>query len=164
MEIRILRADYADPRHRTEIPALLDAYARDPMGGGKPLSEPVKTGLVAALAALPHAFSLIGYVDGRAAALANCFDGFSTFECKPLVNIHDLVVLPEYRGLGLSLSMLGRVEEIAREKGCVKLTLEVLSGNRVAQAAYRRFGFAGYALTGDTGNALFWQKSLSDPD
>jgi hypothetical protein len=40
------------------------------------------------------------------------------------------------------------------------LTLEVLSGNQVAQASYARFGFAQYELSALTGQALFMQKWL----
>ena len=56
--------------------------------------------------------------------------------------------------------MLAVVEEIARKKGCCKITLEVLQGNRVAQNAYRKFGFDNYALDPEAGHAEFWQKSL----
>ncbi len=56
--------------------------------------------------------------------------------------------------------MLVAVEQIAQQKGCCKLTLEVLVGNSVARAAYRRFGFSGYELSPETGEAEFWQKVL----
>ena len=90
----------------------------------------------------------------------NCFEAFSTFACKPLVNIHDIAVSSEFRGKGISQKMLAVVEEIARKKGCCKITLEVLQGNRVAQNAYRKFGFDNYALDPEAGHAEFWQKSL----
>lgn len=35
--LRILRADYTNPTHARDLLALLDAYARDPLGGGTPL-------------------------------------------------------------------------------------------------------------------------------
>lgn len=160
MPCSVVLADYHNPAHATAIVELLDAYANDPMGGGEPLPEEVKATLVGKLAGLPHAFSVLGLVDGRPAGLVNCFEGFSTFVARPLVNIHDVVVLAEYRGLGLSQAMLAEVERIARERGCCKLTLEVLEGNRVAQGAYEKLGFAGYQLDPTVGRALFWQKSL----
>ena len=49
----------------------------------------------------------------------------------------------------------------ARARGAVKLTLEVLSGNRAAQALYASRGFAGYTLDPAAGHALFWQKALA---
>ncbi|WP_340677047.1 GNAT family N-acetyltransferase [Paraglaciecola sp.] len=161
MVIEIVKADYKNDKHKTDIPALLNAYATDPMGGGKPLAEDVQRNLVNELAKLPHAFSVLAYVDGKAAGLVNCFEAFSTFACKPLINIHDVVVLDTYRGRGLSQLMLNKVEEMAVAKGCCKVTLEVLSNNTVAKSAYLKFGFAGYELDPQAGSALFWQKTLS---
>lgn len=156
----IVDADYSDPRHAADIASLLNSYACDPMGGGVPLAESVLASLVSELSKRPHAFSVLCYVDGRAAGLVNCFEGFSTFKCRPLVNIHDVVVLGEYRGRRISQRMLARVEEIARARGCCKLTLEVLEGNRAAREAYLRFGFAGYQLDPANGRAEFWEKPL----
>ncbi|WP_448569900.1 GNAT family N-acetyltransferase [Thalassotalea ganghwensis] len=160
MDIEIVLADYLSAQHQKDVPFLLNSYATDPMGGGEPLSDEVINSLAKELAKLPHAFSIIAYVDGKPAGLVNCFEGFSTFVCKPLVNIHDVVVLSEYRGLGLSQKMLSKVEDIAKQKGCCKITLEVLSNNDVAKSAYQKFGFAGYELDPEAGQALFWQKKL----
>jgi ribosomal protein S18 acetylase RimI-like enzyme len=68
--------------------------------------------------------------------------------------------LKEYRGKGLSHEMLEKVEEIAIEKGCCKLTLEVLSNNEIAKSSYKKFGFSSYELDPETGQALFWEKLL----
>lgn len=160
MNIDIIKADYSDGKHGAEIPMLLNLYASDPMGGGVPLSRAVRTNLVAALAAIPHAFSVIAYVDNQPAGLVNCFETFSTFACRPLINIHDVVVLSEFRGLGISQKMLAKVEEIARSKNCCKITLEVLENNDIAKSSYRKFGFSGYELDPKAGAALFWQKAL----
>jgi GNAT superfamily N-acetyltransferase len=160
MNIDIFVADYADARHAAEIAGLLDAYASDPMGGGTPLDASVRANLAAELAKRPNAFSVLCRVDGQPAGLANCFENFSTFQCKPLVNIHDVVVLKAFRGLGLSQKMLAKVEEIARGRGCCKLTLEVLEGNGPARSAYAKFGFAGYELDPAMGKALFFEKPL----
>ena len=160
MNVEIIKADYRDPTHAREIVSLLGAYARDLSGGASELSEETVLNLPAELARLPHAFSILAYVDGSAAGLANCFEGFSTFACKPLINVHDMVVLPQYRRRGISLLLLQEIERIAREKNCCKITLEVLEGNAAAQAAYRKFGFAEYQLDPEMGKALFWQKKL----
>ncbi|MEO0476057.1 MAG: GNAT family N-acetyltransferase [Planctomycetota bacterium] len=160
MPVEIIDADYRDPQHAEHLAALLDAYACDPMGGGMPLPDEVKQRLVQDLADRPDAFSTLAYVDGEPAGLINCFEGYSTFKAKPLINIHDVVVLPGFRGQRLAHRMLERVEAIARERGCCKLTLEVLTGNVVAQGVYKRFGFDGYELDAETGQAQFWQKPL----
>jgi len=161
MNIEVVKADYLDEQHKREIPLLLDGYARDPMGGGEPLDDDVKKNLVKELSKLPQAFSLIAHVNGQPAGLVNCFEAFSTFACRPLINIHDFVVLKEYRGKGISQLMLDKVEEIARSKNCCKITLEVLSNNEVAKSAYSKFGFSGYELVPEAGTALFWQKLLT---
>lgn len=157
----ILIADYNNPQHGNDIVYLLDQYARDPMGGGVPLADEVKAKLVGGLAHVPNAFTLLCYVDNKPAGLVNCFQGYSTFKASPLLNIHDVVVLAEFRGLGLSQKMLAKVDEIAYERGCCKVTLEVLSGNNVAQNAYIKAGFEGYELDPEAGYALFWQKNLT---
>jgi ribosomal protein S18 acetylase RimI-like enzyme len=100
------------------------------------------------------------YVDRKPAGLVNCFEAFSTFKCKPIINIHDVTVNSDYRGLGISIKMLNKVEQIALEKGCCKLTLEVLEGNTVAKKAYTKFGFAGYKLDPGHGKAEFWEKAI----
>lgn len=161
MSIEIKKADYLNPEDAAAVVQLLNAYALDPMGGGEALSDAVQATLAESLAAVPGAFSILAYVDGKPAGLSNCFMGFSTFKCMPLVNIHDVAVLPEFRGLGLSRLMIDKVEEVARERNCCKLTLEVLEGNTLAQAAYRKFGFSGYELNDADGKAMFWEKPLS---
>ena len=153
-------ADYDNAEHASAVVDLLDAYANDPMGGSEPLPVHVKTHLTSTLATIPGAFSVLGTVEGNYVALANCFMGFSTFACKPLINIHDLAVVASARGLGLSQGLLGFVEKEARSRECCKVTLEVLQGNPAALAAYRKFGFLPYSLDEDTGDALFLQKKL----
>ena len=158
--IEVFPADYRDPEHGAALLRLLDAYARDPMGGGEGLSAAARDHLVERLAARADALTVLARCGECYAGLANCFEGFSTFACRPLLNVHDLVVLPEFRGRGISLRILEEVERIARARDCCKLTLEVLEGNEVARSAYRRFGFSGYELDPRLGSALFWEKKL----
>ena len=153
-------ADYADPRDAGDVVALLDAYARDPMGGGEPLSDAVKARLAGDLAANPQAFSLLARLDGEAVGLANCFMGYSTFAAAPLVNIHDLAVLPGLRGKGIGKALMAAIEAEALKRGACKVTLEVLSGNP-ARRLYAVCGYGDYQLDPATGHALFWQKRLT---
>jgi ribosomal protein S18 acetylase RimI-like enzyme len=80
-------------------------------------------------AARPQAFSVLAFDGREAVGLVNCFEGFSTFACRPLVNVHDLVVAASHRGRRVGEQMLAAVEHIARARGACKLTLEVLSAN-----------------------------------
>ncbi len=160
MDIHIFQADYLDPAQARDIGDLLHHYALDPMGGGTGLSADLRSRVAAELARVPGAYSVLAYAGDEAVGLVNCFSGFSTFQCRPLVNIHDVVVHRDYRGRGIGGRMLEKVEQIARGRGACKLTLEVLEGNRAAQQAYRKSGFASYELDPRMGKALFWEKPL----
>lgn len=100
MQTKIEIVDYNNPAHAQDLVFLLNCYAEDPMGGNEPLNDFTKENLASTLANVPHAFSLILYADNQPAGLANCILGFSTFACKPLVNIHDLAVHADFRGQG----------------------------------------------------------------
>jgi len=108
--------NYADRVQGQLLVRLLDGYAKDPMGGGSPLSEEVNEHLPSRLANVPHAFSYIAYSgdEETPAGLINCLEGFSSFAAQPLINIHDCYVVPEFRGKGISQAMLERVEEEAK--------------------------------------------------
>jgi ribosomal protein S18 acetylase RimI-like enzyme len=158
--INIVRADYNNPVHAAALVDLLDGYASDVSGGGEPLSDFAKSNLVAALAARPQAFSVLAFCDDQPVGLINCIEGFSTFACKPLVNVHDVAVVASQRGQRLGEKMLALVEQIALERGACKLTLEVLQGNQSAIKLYERIGFAAYQLDPAMGQARFFQKWL----
>lgn len=160
MDISIVEADYNDPKQSKDVLYLLDEYAKDPMGGGEPLSDEVRNNLIAKVSSLSYVFSVLCYIDEEPAGLVNCIEGFSTFACAPVVNIHDVVVTTPYRGLGINAKMFKKVEEIAKLRGACKLTLEVLEGNTPAQQAYVKAGFEGYELDPAMGKAMFWQKKL----
>lgn len=160
MAIVIIKLDYQNPDHGNDLIRLMGLYAGDPMGGGKELSDHVRQNLVAALSNIPGAFSILAYDGDTAVGLITCFESFSTFACQPLINIHDVIVAPDYRGSGIVQLMLLKVEQIAIEKGCCKLTLEVLDGNHTAKRCYQKFGFSGYELDPASGRALFWEKKL----
>ena len=158
--MRILQASYSDPFHASAIVQLLDAYAQDPAGGGTPLSDFVKANLVNELAKRPQAFTVLALDDDTPVGLVNCIEGFSTFVCRPLVNVHDVVVIASHRGQRVGERLLALTEQIAIERGACKLTLEVLSGNLSANKLYKRTGFADYQLDPKMGSAIFLQKWL----
>ena len=161
MEIKVKIADYHDTADARAIRDLLNCYACDAMGGGRGLEESVLANIVNALGRYPTAFSVIAYAEGKHVGLVNCFESLSTFQCKPLINIHDIVVDPEFRGLDIGHLMLSKVEQEARKRGCCKLTLEVLEGNNRAIHLYKKYGFKAYELDPKNGRALFWEKELS---
>lgn len=142
---------------------MLDSYALDPMGGGEGLSSFAKANVVSGLSKVSNAFSVLafaGETDETPVGLANCLQGFSTFACKPLINVHDLAVTASHRGQRIGERMLALVEDVARHRGACKITLEVLSGNERAMRLYNRAGFANYELDPSAGHACLMQKWL----
>lgn len=153
-------ADYHNRQDGQSILGLLDHYALDPMGGGEGLSKYTVENLVPTLQKYQGAFSVLAFSDNTPVGLVNCFQALSTFKCRPLVNIHDVIVRESHRGCGLAEKMLDIVQQHAKEIGCCKLTLEVLQGNEIAKKVYQRFGFNAYTLDPCKGNALFWEKII----
>ncbi|AMP00868.1 acetyltransferase family protein [Collimonas arenae] len=157
---QICNADLSHPQHAEAIVSLLNGYAMDPMGGGQPLSAFAKENLVATLARRSDIHVVLAFVDDEPAGLAICIEGFSTFACQPLLNIHDLTVAGKFRGRGISRLLIRQVEQVALGLGCCKITLEVLSGNQPARALYQSTGFVGYELNPAMGQAVLLQKKL----
>ena len=158
--MRILQANYSDPFHASAIVQLLDSYAQDPAGGGTALSDFARANLVAELAKRSQAFTILAFDGDAPIGLVNCIEGFSTFACRPLVNVHDVVVIASHRGQRVGERLLAFTEQIAIQRGACKLTLEVLSGNLSANKLYQRIGFASYQLDPEMGSAVFLQKWL----
>lgn len=157
---RIVALDLHDAAHAAAFLALLDHYAQDPMGGGKPLAAEARAHLVERLAGRAGFVAFLAFDGDSPCGLINCFEGFSTFAAQPLLNVHDIVVHAGWRGRGIGQALLAAAEDAARQRGCCKLTLEVLSNNRAALAAYDRAGFRPYVLDPAAGQALFLQKWL----
>jgi GNAT superfamily N-acetyltransferase len=139
---------------------MVDAYSRDAMGNAKPLDPHVRARLIPGLRKHPMTLIFLAFADERPAGAAVCFLGFSTFVAKPLVNIHDCIVVANYRGKGVGRGLLEAIEEKARALDCCKLTLEVMDKNDRAVRAYRAAGFSPYTLQAEAGTAIFMSKPL----
>ena len=161
--IQITPTDLSSPHHCAALCELMNSYASDIMGGGEALSEDVLAKLPSSLALLSSYYAWLAWDGERAVGILNAFTGFSTFAAQPLLNVHDLAVIPEYRGRGIARDLLAAAEAKARAIGCCKLTLEVLSNNHIAYAAYIKAGYAPYQLDPGAGNALLLQKKLNEP-
>jgi GNAT superfamily N-acetyltransferase len=162
MTLRIAAVDLQNEAISAVWLDLLDYYARDPMGGGTGLSDFAKANLVGELKTLPTFHGALAFAGDEAVGLINCFAGFSTFAARPLLNIHDIVVRDDRRGQGIGQALLHWAEQRARQLGCCKLTLEVLSNNAKAMASYELAGFASYVLDPQAGHALFLQKYIDE--
>jgi ribosomal protein S18 acetylase RimI-like enzyme len=157
----VRRANLAEPDDAAAILRLIDAYARDPRGGGEPLPQAVRERLVPGLAAHPTARAWLAFEGSEAVGVCVGFIGYSTFRARPLLNIHDLAVLPGQRGRGVGHALLAAAESDARAEGCCKLTLEVQEDNLPARRLYARFGFDDVRY-GNSAATKFLGKTLPD--
>ncbi len=147
--------DYENPEHLNALADLLNHYMQDPMGDHAPLTKREQLRLVDGLANHPSAFVLFVCVDGRFAGMVTCFELFSTFNVRPYLYIHDVVVHSDFRGQGLGRKLMERLVEYSTEKNFCKITLEVRSDNPVAQNLYQSLGFEECQP-----NMYFWTKHL----
>ncbi|MFK8068748.1 MAG: GNAT family N-acetyltransferase [Gammaproteobacteria bacterium] len=139
--------------HAESLILLLNEYALDQMGGSKELTSYTKNNLVATIKKRPDFFSFLVFEKNKAIGLLNAIENFSTFQCKPIMNIHDVYVTHEYRGKGISRKLFFAVESLAKERDCCKMTLEVLQHNKIARQAYENFGYQG--------NMFFMEKNIT---
>jgi len=160
VKAQIIQADLSRPDHQNAVVGMIASYAADPMGNGAPLPADVLERLIAGLQNHPTTLILLAYVDGEPVGIAACFVGFSTFYARPLVNIHDLAIRPEFRGRGVGRQLLEAVAEHARLLGCCKVTLEVHEGNLNAKRMYEAAGFAPGSAREPGGRWLFYSKPL----
>lgn len=159
--LEIRPVDWLKSDESQAVVEVLNSYAAHTVGGGVPLSPEVRASLSTQLAKRPQALVLLAWLGGQAVGLVIAFEGFSTFACRPLINIHDLAVLPNFQCRGVGKALMAAVEAEAQRRGCCKLTLEVLEHNQHARKLYESVGYASYQLDPTTGRALFLEKKLA---
>lgn len=144
--IKTRLADFENISDASAIVELIDRYAQDPMGGGKPLPQVVRERMITGIADMPGSFVVLATIGEQTVGCATCFMGFSTFKALPLVNIHDLCVDSDWRNQGVGQHLIQAVAEEAKRRGCCKVTLEVRVDNP-AQRLYERSGFTSGEVT-----------------
>jgi Acetyltransferase (GNAT) family len=105
-DITVREADLADPEQAVVLVEMLDAYMRDPMEGGSAPSAQVKRDLIPGLRAHPACYVFFALRGEEPVGFAICFLGFSTFNARPLINIHDIFVQASARGTGMGKFLL----------------------------------------------------------
>ncbi len=156
--IRIQEADLDDSAHRRGLLHVIDGYARGPSGQSAALSAMARQRLIQGLRAHPAALVLLAMDKEQTLGAAVCFWGFSTVAGEPLLNIHDLAVLPDHQGQGIGSRLIAAAEQRARRRCCCRMTLEVLDSNEGAKRLYHRAGFGPWDQV-----TLFVSKDLTPP-
>lgn len=147
--------DFENPDHLKALAEITNHYMSDPMGGAVPLNKLQQLRLVDGLANHPTAEVLFAITDSKVVGLATCFVNFSTFNVKPYLYIHDIVVLNEFRGNGIGKALMQKLKEISDERKYCKVTLEVREDNSTAQTLYKHLGFEECEP-----RMLFWTKKI----
>jgi ribosomal protein S18 acetylase RimI-like enzyme len=160
MKIEIIQADLTDSEQVSSVIDIVDSYAREPVGGSEPLAAQVRERLAIDLKSVPGLVVFLALLDAEPAGVAVCFRGYSTFNAKPLVNIHDLAVQPKSRNRGLGRALLHAIDDYAKATGCCKVTLEVRENNIRARRLYREAGFGDVGSGTEAMPTIFLEKSL----
>ena len=133
----------------------MNGYIADEMGGGSLLTTHQQKELIEGLKNHPKAITIWAETNGKPSGFIVAFENFSTFTVRAMLNIHDVFVVPQFRGLGIGRKLMDAIIEISKEKGCSRITLEVRQDNIVAQKLYKSLEFE------ETNPPMyFWRKYL----
>lgn len=86
--------------------------------------------------------ALLAEKDGQAVGMLTYLSLYSSWRGRPALLIHDLFVREQARGLGAGKALVTRLADIARERNCCRVDVNVLDWNERARAFYAALGFA----------------------
>ncbi len=127
--------------HINALLALMNDYMLDDMGLNAELPADLGEKIILGLQKQNNYTGFLLKDDQDYIALANCFIGFSTFKAKQILNIHDFIVTPGYRGKGAGYELLQQINDYCRSNNYGKVTLEVRNDNEKAMKLYLKSGF-----------------------
>lgn len=139
--VEIVHLDFNNPEHCQAEIDLMNHYMLDAMGDHPPLTALQGAHLIEVLREHPAKVILLAKYNGEYVGLINSFILIGTFKVKPFINIHDVIVLDTYRGIGAGRKLMEAIVDEARKLDCCKITLEVREDNIAAQALYKKIGF-----------------------
>lgn len=155
MELSILNVDLQNPLHCDQVIKLLNDYMNDPMGNNNPMPKGLAPQIIAGLKQHSGFLGFFVLANDQFAGLANCNVNFSTFQAKPLINIHDFIVAPECRNIGAGHFLLRGIINYASQNGFCRVTLEVREDNLTAKSLYKKMGFSDCVP-----RMMFWERKL----
>jgi ribosomal protein S18 acetylase RimI-like enzyme len=155
MELSIIKVDLQNPIHCNQVIKLLNDYMNDPMGNNRPMPKALAPQIISGLKQHSGFLGFFVMAGNQFAGLANCNVNFSTFQAKPLINIHDFIVAPECRNLGVGCFLLQGIINYAVQNGFCRINLEVREDNANAKSLYRKMGF-----TDSVPKMMFWELKL----
>lgn len=141
MRKEFIKIDLTNNEHCDALISLLNDYMEDEMGWNKSMPKGLGVKVIEGLTAQNNFIGFFVRINGEYAGLANCFINFSTWQAKQLLNIHDLIVSPNHRRLGVGEYLLNEIHNFCANNEMCKVTLEVRDDNTKAQALYKKVGY-----------------------
>ncbi|MCF8359977.1 MAG: GNAT family N-acetyltransferase [Prolixibacteraceae bacterium] len=154
-KIEVIVGDIQYEEHANAMLNQLDLYMQDPMGGQGKLSRELASTIVEKLKVQSNYLFFLAKINGKYAGFANCFIGFSTFQAKQLLNIHDFAVSPVFRRKGIGDALMKAIIDYSKQNDMCKITLEVRQDNPGARSLYKRNGFSECAHP-----MFFWERLI----
>ena len=142
MGLSLLNVDLHNELHTRQVIKLLNDYMNDPMGNNAPMDESLAHQIIAGLKTYAGYLGFFVLSGDQFAGLANCNQNFSTFKAKPILNIHDFIVAPEFRTIGAGHFLMKGILDYASENGFCRVNLEVREDNHAAKSLYKKMGFS----------------------
>lgn len=142
MDLEVSEANLSDPADAAAVLELIDAYAIDPKGHGRPLLEaPARDRVQKGTRGFPGNAGAAGEAPEQTGRGGDLLPRLLDLRARPLLHIHDIAVLPEAGGRAVGRALLEVVEAEASRRDCCRVTLVVRGDNRVAQRLCRAMGF-----------------------
>lgn len=155
MELSTIKVDLQNPVHCDQVIKLLNDYMNDPMGNNRPMPNELGPQIISGLKQHSGFLGFFVMANEQFAGLANCNINFSTFQAKPLINIHDFIVAPEFRNQGIGHFLLRSIINYAIANNFCRVNLEVREDNQSAKSLYRKMGFSDCVP-----RMMFWERKL----
>jgi len=155
MELSILNVDLQNPVHCNQVIKLLNDYMNDPMGNNSPMAKGLAPQIISGLKLHQAFLGFFVMAGDQFDGFANCNINFSTFQAKPLINIHDFVIAPEFRGMGAASFLLDGILNYASLNGYCRVNLEVREDNLAAKSLYKKLGFSDCVP-----RMMFWERKI----
>ncbi len=151
----VCHIDLTNASHCHHLVKLLNAYMEDEMAVGEPMPGHLAPTLIERFKKHAGYRGFFALVDDQYIALANCIMNVDTKDQKPVLNIHDFIVLPEFREQGIGHFLINKISDYAASQECTRILLDVRGDNIKAKKLYTKAGF-----TKGMSPYRFWEKKL----
>ena len=127
--VTVRQAEFQDAAIVLEMERSLARFLKHEEGFKATLADVERDGFGDA----PRYEAWLAEADGKPAGLLTLFATYSTFKAKPCLFIDSLYVEESARGLGIGAILMRKACQLAVERGCIRVDLNVLDWNPARQ-------------------------------